>query len=98
MIEEVCDPGAELGVDLLEVLATLVDQSLVRSDDIAGSARFSLLDTIRTYGAERLDASGEGPAIRERHLAAYLELAERAAAELSGPAQRTWLDRLEADA
>jgi len=60
MIEQVCDPGAELGVDLLEVLATLVDQSLVRSDDIAGSARFSLLDTIRTYGAERLDASGEG--------------------------------------
>ena len=98
MIEQVCDPGAELGADLLEVLATLVDQSLVRSDDIAGSARFSLLDTIRTYGAERLDASGEGPAIRERHLAAYLELAERAAAELSGPAQRAWLDRLEADA
>jgi len=98
MIEQVCDPGAELGVDLLDVLATLVDQSLVRSDDVAGSARFSLLDTIRTYGAERLDASGEGPAIRERHLAAYLELSERAAAELSGPAQRAWLDRLEADA
>jgi predicted ATPase/class 3 adenylate cyclase len=98
MIEQVCDPDGELGVDLLDVLATLVDQSLVRSDDVAGSARFSLLDTIRTYGAERLDASGEGPAIRERHLAAYLELAERAATELSGPGQRVWLDRLEADA
>jgi predicted ATPase/class 3 adenylate cyclase len=98
MIEHVCDPDGALGGDLLDVLAALVDQSLVRSDDVAGAARFSLLDTIRTYGAERLDASGEGPAIRDRHLAAYLELAERAAAELSGPAQRAWLDRLEADA
>lgn len=98
MIERVCDPDGELGVDLLDVLVALVDQSLVRSDDVAGTPRFSLLDTIRTYAAERLETSGEGPAIRDRHLAAYLELAGRAAAELSGPAQRAWLDRLEADA
>ena len=98
MIERVCDPDGELGADLLDVLAALVDQSLVRSDDVAGTARFSLLDTIRTYGAERLEASGEGPAVRDRHLAAYLELAERAATELAGPGQRAWLDRLEADA
>ena len=98
MIEHVCDPDGTLGVDLLDVLAALVDQSLVRSDDVAGTARFSLLDTIRTYGAERLDASGEGPAIRDRHLAAYLDLAEQAAAGLTGPGQRAWLDRLEADA
>ena len=98
MIEHVCDPDGALGVDLLDVLAALVDQSLVRSDDVAGTARFSLLDTIRTYGAERLDASGEGPAMRDRHLAAYLDLAERAAAGLTGPEQRAWLDRLEADA
>ena len=69
-----------------------------RSDDAAGASRFALLDTIRTYGAERLDASGEGSLLRDRHLAAYLALAERAAAELSGPEQRAWLDRLEADA
>ncbi len=98
VIEHVCDREGEIGGDLLDVLATLVDQSLVRSDDLAGEARFSLLDTIRTYGAERLEASGEGPAIRDRHLDAYLDLAERAAAELSGPGQRAWLDRLEADA
>ncbi len=98
MIERVCDPDGMLGGDLLDVLGALVDQSLVRSEDVGGTARFSLLDTIRTYGAERLDASGDGPAIRDRHLVAYLELAERAAAELSGPAQRAWLDRLEADA
>jgi predicted ATPase/class 3 adenylate cyclase len=98
MIEQVCDPGSELGVDLLDVLGALVDQSLVRSDDAAGASRFALLDTIRTYGAERLDASGEGSLLRDRHLAAYLALAERAAAELSGPEQRAWLDRLEADA
>ena len=98
LIEHICDPDGALGGDLLDVLGALVDQSLVRSDDVAGTARFSLLDTIRTYGAERLDASGEGPAIRDRHLAAYLELAERAAAGLSGSEQRAWLDRLEADA
>ena len=98
MIEQVCDPDGTLGGDLLDVLGALVDQSLVRSDDVAGAARFSLLDTIRTYGGERLEASGEGAAIRDRHLAAFLELAERAAPELAGSAQRAWLDRLEADA
>ncbi len=98
MIERVCDPDGTLGGDLLDVLGALVDQSLVRNDDVAGAARFSLLDTIRTFGAERLDASGEGPAVRDRHLAAYLDLAERAAGGLAGPEQRAWLDRLEADA
>ncbi len=57
-------------------LATLVDNSLVRA--AGGGARFSMLETIWTYAAERLDTSGERDELRRRHLGYFLELAESA--------------------
>ena len=70
-------------------LATLVDQSLILRQDFAqDEPRFTLLETIREYALERLAASGEAPAIRQRFAACLLDLAEQA--ELSqnpgGPA------------
>ena len=74
----------------------LVDQSLVKVEEMAdGEPRFRLLDTIRAYAAEQLEASGELDLIRERHRDWYVSLVERAASELSGDDQRRWLDRLE---
>ena len=60
-----------------------------------GEPRFRLLDTIRAYAAEQLEASGETDQIRARHRDWYVALVGRAAAELSGEDQRRWLDRLE---
>jgi len=54
-----------------------------------------MLVTIREYAVEKLTASGEEAAIRDRHLAAYLALAERAAPQLQGNEQRRWLDLVE---
>lgn len=62
-----------------------------------GEPRYRLLETIRAYAWERLEASGEAAAIRRRHAAHYLARAEEAATALSGPAQATWLARLERD-
>jgi len=56
----------------LDVLQSLVDKSLVRH----GDERFSMLETIRDFAAERLAASGDDAAVRERHLAYYVSLAE----------------------
>jgi predicted ATPase/class 3 adenylate cyclase len=94
--EAICGPAAELGNDLLDGLMALADQSLVKVEETAdGEPRFRLLDTIREYAAERLEARGETGQIRERHRDWYLALAEQASGQLSGSEQRRWLDRLE---
>ncbi len=93
--EAVCGPAEELGRDVLEGLAGLVDQSLLRHEDVGGEPRFVMLETIREFALERLEASGEASQIRRRHAAAFLALAEDAAPHLQGPEGKTRLDRLE---
>ncbi len=92
--ERVC-PGEGLGEgDVLDVLAHLVDKSLVIYEEPEGSARYRLLETVRQYASERLRQAGDGPALRRAHLDYYLELAEQAEPALSGADQPTWLARL----
>ncbi|MGH2404584.1 MAG: tetratricopeptide repeat protein [bacterium] len=93
--EAVCGPAAELGSDVLDGLAGLVDQSLIRQVEQRGQARFMMLETIREFAAERLDARGEAEAIRRRHAMAFLALAEQAAPQFLGPEKAVWLDRIE---
>jgi predicted ATPase/DNA-binding XRE family transcriptional regulator len=108
--EAVCDAGGDsedsvLEDSVLEGLTSLVDKSLVVADEGAqggpnaastqGEPRFTMLETLREYGLERLAASGEEEALRRRHLDYYLRLAETAEPALKGPGQATWLARLE---
>ncbi len=95
--EVVCGPTSEVGAEVLDGLMSLADQSLIRSEEVDGEIRFSLLDTIREFAAEQLAASGEQDEIERRHTAAYLELVEQAAPNLSGHDQRRWLGRIERD-
>ena len=77
--EAVCGPSSEIGVDILDGLMALVDQSLIKVEETAdGEPRFRLLDTIREYAAERLEADGEADLIRDRHRDWYVALVERA--------------------
>ena len=92
--EAVCGPADELGVDVLDGLASLVDQSLVRQVETSGEPRFTMLQTIREYAVERLAESGEQPEIARRHAVAFLALAEEAAPNLTGPDGRRWLDSI----
>jgi predicted ATPase/DNA-binding XRE family transcriptional regulator len=86
------------GQDVLAGVERLADQSLLEVGAGAdGEPRFAMLETIREYAHERLEASGESDATRRRHAAYFAELAERAKVELRGPRQRDWLDRLELD-
>ena len=93
--EAVAGPAADLGEDVLDGLASLVDQSLVRSDEVLGEPRFSMLEPIREYALERLEAAGSTDVVGERHARAYLALAEELAPALNGDGQRAALDRLE---
>src|SRR5262249_33032580 len=88
--------AAELDLDVLDALDSLVDKSLVHAADPAEDApRFHLLDTTREYALDRLAASGDLEATARRHAAYFVALAERAAPELSGHQQSTWFACLE---
>jgi predicted ATPase/class 3 adenylate cyclase len=96
--EAVCGPASELdGLDVLDGLMALADQSLVRAEEVDGETRFRMLDTIREFASERLDASGERAEIERRHSATFVELAESLTPRLTGAEQRRWLGRLERD-
>jgi predicted ATPase/DNA-binding CsgD family transcriptional regulator/tetratricopeptide (TPR) repeat protein len=84
---------------VLDLLAALVDKSLVQADDSHDSIRYRLLDTVRAYAAERLAARGGAGQheIRSAHRDHYLALVETAAAQLRGPDELRWLDRIEAE-
>jgi non-specific serine/threonine protein kinase len=87
------DPARD---DVLDLLTRLVDKSLVLAEaPAAGPARYRLLETLRQYAQHKLAEAAEGAAVRGRHAAHYLALAERAAPALYGPQQLAWLDRLE---
>jgi predicted ATPase len=88
--------GQALELDMLDGVASLVDNSLLRQQEQGeGQPRFQMLETIREYGLECLLASGEAEATRLAHAGYYRALAERAEPELTGPQQAVWLGRLE---
>ena len=83
--EAVCDPGT----DFLATLEALVDHSLlVQQENDDGTARFSMLETVREFGLEQLEHSGELEHARERHARYFLTLVEEAKPDLRrGPTQ-----------
>ena len=92
--EAVCAGGELGGGDILELLAQLVEKSLVDID--AFGERYRLLETVRQYAAEKLDASKEGAALRERHFHFFLQLVQKARWLIAGgPEQALWLKRLD---
>jgi predicted ATPase/DNA-binding SARP family transcriptional activator len=81
---------------VLEGLAALVDESLVRQRE-SDEPRFTLLQLVRDYAVERLGASGENDETRRRHLEHFVALAEEAEPGLAGSDQARWLARVEGE-
>src|SRR5439155_12185372 len=82
--------------DVLNTLASLLDHSLLhQSEQEAEEPRFLMLQTLREFALEMLASTGELEATQQAHAAYYLSLAEQAEAELEGPRQVKWLERLE---
>jgi predicted ATPase len=96
--EALCIVAHEARSHILEELASLIDQSLLRQEEgLDGEPRLSMLETIREYALERLAERGELAELRRRHADYYLGLAETAAPTLIGAQHTVWLDRLEAE-
>lgn len=81
---------------ILDLVSGLVDKSIVTRVMQAGEPRYAMLETIRQYGAERLD-SDELAELNRRHREWFAALAARADDEWSGPSQVEWLGRLRWD-
>jgi len=96
-VESICSDNELAQDDLLNVLTSLVDKSLVIAEQVHAEARYRLLETVREYCRDRLLEAGEALDFRNRHLRWYAALTERAEPELQGPRQETWLARLEAE-
>ena len=72
---------------VMDTLGALVDNSLVRPETGGSEPRFSLLETIREYALDRLREGGDWVPAHDRHAVYFLDLAEPAAADLTGPGQ-----------
>ena len=83
-------------VDVLDRLGQLVDKSLVVVEEEAdGSTRYRLLETIRQYALERLDASGDGDRVRRRHAEHYIEVAGAGEAAMGTFGEEEWFHTID---
>jgi predicted ATPase/DNA-binding CsgD family transcriptional regulator len=97
-VEQVCAGDAVERDRVFDLLASLIDQSLVIAEERDSEVRYGLLETVRQYGLERLADAGEAEALRGRHRDAFLALAEEAAPHLETGRQREWLELLDPEA
>jgi predicted ATPase len=92
-VEAVCDTKGDLGLDLLDGMASMVDKSLVQQVDVKIESRFVMLETIREYALEKLQAHGETKGTKRAHAAYCLVLAEEESASQASPEGTEWLER-----
>jgi predicted ATPase len=97
-VEVVCNIEDEPATKVLERLAALLDQSLLRQEaSSAGDARVGMLETIREYALDQLETSGELALLRERHAAFFLKVAVESEARLRSAEQQAYQALLEED-
>jgi predicted ATPase/class 3 adenylate cyclase len=95
--EEVCAGDGIETYDVLDLLSQLVNKSLVvvMEHSQSGETRYRMLETIRQYAREKLLEVGGGEGVRDKHLAYFVKLVERAEPELYRSNQVFWLNKLD---
>lgn len=95
-VEAVCDTRGDLGLDLLDAMASLVDKSLAQQlDQAKGESRFAMLETIREYASGKLEASGEYAATKRAHAAFCLVIAEEETTDHPDAEGLGWVDHFQ---
>ena len=93
--EYVCSDGGIKKVEILDLIARLVDKSLLNYSEENGTARYDMLETIRQYAREKLIQAGEIEFSRRKHLAYYADFTAEVAPQLWQANQKAWMDQLE---
>jgi len=95
--EAICSGGDVEDWEVLDLLTSLVDKSLVVAEIEESSTRYHMLETVRQYGRDKLRELGEEEEYRDRHRDWFLALAEDAEPHLLSAEQGQWFNRLETE-
>lgn len=95
--EAVCSGEPLASEDILDLLASLIEKSLVSLEERDDGARYLMLETIREYAREKLAANDDADAAAARHGEHFLAMAKAANKGLQGPQQADWLWKVEAE-
>lgn len=92
--EAICEAHSEHGSELMNMLTSLVDKSLVQQEEATdGESHFSMLETIREYALEQMATQRDVEDLRRRHASYYVAWAENAEQHFTGPEQSFWFAR-----
>ncbi len=94
--EQVCSGGYIESAEILDLLTRLVDKSLVAAEPLK-TTRYRMLETIRQYALQKLQASAEDDQLHLRHLEYFAQFAARSGKGLLGEDTNTWLACLDQD-
>lgn len=95
--EQVCGAEPLVPADVLDVLGSLVEKSLLMLDEREERTRYRMLETIGDYAREKLEQSDDATTTRARHCGHYFAMAKEANRGLKGPQQGEWIQRVETE-
>ena len=95
--EDICNAEPIDSMDVLDLLQSLVEKSLVMLDDRGEASRYRMLETIRDYASEKLDQGGERGGIAQRHCQFYFVLAKQIRDGIEEADQANWVQRAEVE-
>jgi non-specific serine/threonine protein kinase len=95
--EQVCVGEPVARWEVLDLLTSLVDKSVVVAENLDTGVRYGLLETMRQYARDQMEEKGQMATWRDCHLAYFLALAEEAEPHLTSAHQQMWLERLETE-
>ena len=95
--EQVCAGDVVEEWEVLDLLTSLCDKSLVVAEPSGTTTRYRILETVRQYARDRMLENGDGAVYRDRHLAFFLALAEEMEPQINSPRMKEILDRFEGE-
>jgi predicted ATPase/class 3 adenylate cyclase len=95
--EKVCSADPIDSFDVLDLLGSLVEKSLVMLDEQGEEPRYRMLETISDYAREKLEQAGSAGEIAARHCDFFFALAKSTNKGMQGPEQAMWVRRMESE-
>ncbi|HSQ10152.1 MAG TPA: tetratricopeptide repeat protein, partial [Burkholderiaceae bacterium] len=95
--EQICGTDPLACDDILDLLASLVEKSLIMLDESDEGGRYRMLETIRDYAVERLEQHEDSTSVATRHCDHYFAMSKAARDGMQGPEQAEWIRRVETD-